>query len=45
MKSETGNLWRTALLLEYFTVAYTIGEAAVSILFGTLAGNLAVQLL
>ena len=41
MRSETGRLWRTALLLEYFTVAYNIGEAAVSILFGMLAGSIA----
>jgi hypothetical protein len=41
MKSETGNHWRTALLLEYFTVAYNISEAAISILFGTLAGSIA----
>lgn len=41
MKSETGNLWRTALLLEYFTVAYNIAEAVLSILFGMLAGSIA----
>lgn len=41
MKSEPGNLWRTALLLEYFTVAYNIAEAVLSILFGMLAGSIA----
>jgi divalent metal cation (Fe/Co/Zn/Cd) transporter len=41
MNSETGNLWRTALLLEYFTIAYNIAEAALSILFGMLAGSIA----
>ena len=41
MKSETGNLWHTALLLEYFTVAYNIAEAVLSIFFGMLAGSIA----
>ena len=41
MRSETENLWRTALLLEYFTVAYNIAEAVLSILFGMLAGSIA----
>jgi len=41
MRSETGRLWRTALLLEYFTVAYNIAEAVLSILFGMLAGSIA----
>ncbi|RPI39603.1 MAG: hypothetical protein EHM53_05100 [Methanoregulaceae archaeon] len=38
---ETEKLWRTALLLEYFTVAYNIAEAVLSILFGMLAGSIA----
>ena len=41
MNEDTRRLWQTALLLEYFTVAYNIGEAAASILFGTLAGSIA----
>ncbi len=41
IKHGTGNLWRTALLLEYFTVAYNIAEAVLSILFGMLAGSIA----
>lgn len=41
MRSETENLWHTALLLEYFTVAYNIVEAVLSILFGMLGGSIA----
>ena len=41
MKSGPGNLWHTALLLEYFTVLYNVVEAALSILFGTFAGSIA----
>jgi divalent metal cation (Fe/Co/Zn/Cd) transporter len=41
VRTENGALWRTALLLEYFTVAYNIAEAALSILFGMLAGSIA----
>jgi len=41
MRSGPENLWHTAVLLEYFTVLYNIGEAVVSILFGTLAGSIA----
>ncbi len=41
MRSETENLWHTALFLEYFTVAYNIAEAVLSILFGMLAGSIA----
>ena len=41
MRSETENRWHTALLLEYFTVAYNIVEAVLSILFGMLAGSIA----
>jgi divalent metal cation (Fe/Co/Zn/Cd) transporter len=38
---RSGTLWHTALLLEYFTVLYNIAEAALSILFGTVAGSIA----
>jgi cation diffusion facilitator family transporter len=41
MRSGTENLWHTALLLEYFTVAYNIAEAVLSIFFGMLAGSIA----
>lgn len=41
MESGNDSLWRTALLLEYFTVAYNIAEAALSILSGMLAGSIA----
>jgi hypothetical protein len=41
MGSGTENLWRTALLLEYFTIAYNIAEAVLSILAGMLAGSIA----
>ncbi|OPX64562.1 MULTISPECIES: cation diffusion facilitator family transporter [unclassified Methanoregula] len=41
MDSGSGNLWRTALRLEYFTIAYNIAEAALSIFFGMLAGSIA----
>lgn len=41
MRSGHGDPWHTALLLEYFTIAYNIAEAAASILFGTLAGSIA----
>ena len=41
MRSETEKLWHTALLLEYFTVAYNIAEAVLSILFGMLAASIA----
>lgn len=41
MRSGTANLWRTALLLEYFTVVYNIAEAGLSILFGMVAGSIA----
>jgi len=41
MKSGTTDPWHTALLLEYFTVAYNIAEAGLSILFGMLAGSIA----
>jgi cation diffusion facilitator family transporter len=34
-------LYRQALFLEYFTVAYNICEAAVSIFFGAVAGSIA----
>ncbi len=34
-------LYRKALFLEYFTVAYNICEAAVSIFFGAVAGSIA----
>jgi divalent metal cation (Fe/Co/Zn/Cd) transporter len=33
--------FRTALLLEYFTVGYNIAEAAASIVFGTISGSIA----
>lgn len=36
-----GGLYRKGLWLEYFTVGYNILEAAVSILFGALAGSIA----
>ena len=35
------NLYKRALFLEYFTVGYNIVEAVVSILFGRLAGSIA----
>jgi hypothetical protein len=38
IRSETENLWHTALLLEYFTVAYNIAKAGLLIFFGMLAG-------
>jgi divalent metal cation (Fe/Co/Zn/Cd) transporter len=41
MRDQAEDLWRTALLLEYFTVAYNVAEAALSILFGMLAGSIA----
>ncbi len=41
MRARAGDLWYTALLLEYFTVAYNAAEAALSILFGMLAGSIA----
>jgi divalent metal cation (Fe/Co/Zn/Cd) transporter len=41
MNEDSRSLWRAALLLEYFTVGYNICEAAASILFGTLAGSIA----
>jgi divalent metal cation (Fe/Co/Zn/Cd) transporter len=41
MKSESGSSYRTALLLEYFTVLYNIFEAGASIAFGTAAGSIA----
>jgi len=41
MGSGSENLWRTALLLEYFTIAYNIAEAVLSILAGLLAGSIA----
>ena len=33
--------WRTALLLEYFTIIYNIAEAVLSILFGAAASSIA----
>lgn len=41
MESGKEDLWRTALLLEYFTVVYNVAEAVLSILFGMLAGSIA----
>jgi len=41
MTEKNPGLWRTALLLEYFTVAYNAAEAVLSILFGSLAGSIA----
>ena len=41
MKSASGSSYRTALLLEYFTVLYNIFEAGASIVFGTAAGSIA----
>jgi len=39
--AKVDGLYRKGLRLEYFTVAYNIGEAVVSILFGSLAGSIA----
>jgi divalent metal cation (Fe/Co/Zn/Cd) transporter len=41
MKSASDSPYRTALLLEYFTVLYNIFEAVASIAFGTAAGSIA----
>ncbi len=41
MRARNEDLWGTALVLEYFTVAYNVAEAALSILFGMLAGSIA----
>ena len=41
MKPEHESSWRTALHLEYFTIAYTVAEAVLSILFGSIAGSIA----
>ncbi len=38
---DTGKLYRKGLYLEYFTVAYNILEAIVSITFGSIAGSIA----
>ena len=39
--NETHRLYRKGLVLEYFTVGYNIIEATVSIVFGALAGSIA----
>jgi divalent metal cation (Fe/Co/Zn/Cd) transporter len=41
MKSGSEPLWNTARYLEYFTVAYNILEALASIVFGFMAGSIA----
>jgi divalent metal cation (Fe/Co/Zn/Cd) transporter len=41
MTSDPATSWRTALHLEYFTVAYNILEALASIFFGSVAGSIA----
>jgi len=41
MTSDPEASWRTALHLEYFTVAYNIFEALASIFFGSVAGSIA----
>jgi divalent metal cation (Fe/Co/Zn/Cd) transporter len=41
MTSGPESSWRTALNLEYFTVAYNIFEALASIFFGSVAGSIA----
>jgi divalent metal cation (Fe/Co/Zn/Cd) transporter len=41
MTSDPETSWRTALHLEYFTVAYNILEALASIFFGSVAGSIA----
>ena len=41
MKSEPISSWSTALRLEYFTVAYNVIEAIVSIIFGSVASSIA----
>ena len=38
---DTENLYRKGLFLEYFTVIYNILEAAASIVFGSIAGSIA----
>jgi len=40
MAENTGSLFRTALLLEYFTVGYNIIEAVLSIFFGNAASSI-----
>ena len=40
MKEKSESLFRTALLLEYFTVGYNIIEAIVSIFFGNAASSI-----
>jgi divalent metal cation (Fe/Co/Zn/Cd) transporter len=41
MTSEPLSSWSTALRLEYFTVVYNIVEAIASIIFGSVAGSIA----
>jgi divalent metal cation (Fe/Co/Zn/Cd) transporter len=41
MTPDSESTWRTALYLEYFTVIYNVFEAAASIVFGTVAGSIA----
>lgn len=38
---NVNSLYKKGLRLEYFTVAYNILEAAVSIVFGSIAGSIA----
>jgi cation diffusion facilitator family transporter len=41
MTSGSQSSWKTALWLEYFTVGYNIVEAIASIIFGSVAGSIA----
>ena len=41
MTSGSQSSWKTVLWLEYFTVGYTIVEAIASIIFGSVAGSIA----
>src|SRR5665647_2820091 len=41
MTSGSQSSWKTALWLEYFTVSYNIVEAIASIIFGSVAGSIA----
>jgi cation diffusion facilitator family transporter len=41
IRTPDKRLYRSGLRLEYFTVAYNVAEAAASILFGILAGSIA----
>jgi divalent metal cation (Fe/Co/Zn/Cd) transporter len=40
-RRKTDNLYKKGLILEYLTVGYNFGEALVSIVFGGLAGSIA----